>query len=392
MLTVKQVDSAKIKEKPYRLSDSNGLYLYVPLSGKKVWQLRYQFEGKEKIHTVGKYPEVSLAEARNKVFELKKELAGGSDISKKKKLVSKRQDTFADIFKEWYEFKTGFWSESYSKEIKAMFDNDILPAIGHRTMEEIEPMVLLKVIRLFEERGAMERASKARRRCGEVFRYAIVTGRAKYNPAPDLADAMTGYRKEHYPFLTIDQIPSFNQALSAYSGSVISKAATQILQYTALRTKEMRSMLWTNVDFDNRIITIDPSIMKGRRIHIVPMSEQVCKLLKNLKPMTSSISDFVFPGRNDKRKSISENAVLLVIRRIGYDGIASGHGFRHQFSTILNEYKFDHDVIEKQLAHVDSNNIRGVYNHAQYLDSRREMMQWFADYIDKISGITHSHI
>ncbi|MDX7999577.1 DUF4102 domain-containing protein [Xenorhabdus sp. Reich] len=386
MLTVKQVDSAKPKEKPYRLSDSNGLYLYVPLSGKKVWQLRYQFGGKEKIHTVGKYPEISLAEARGKVFELKKELANGIDLSKKNILTDKPKDTFSFIYHEWYQFKRGVWSERYAKELQSMFQNDILPNIGHMTMEEIEPLILLKVIRQFEERGAMERACKARRRCGEVFRYAIVTGRAKYNPAPDLADAMTGYKKKHYPFLTVDQIPSFNQALSSYSGSIISKIATQILQYTALRTKELRSMVWSNVDFNNKLITIAPEIMKNRKLHVVPMSNQVVELLTVLKPITSTISDFVFAGRNDKKKPICENAVLLVIRQIGYDGIASGHGFRHQFSTILNEYGFSHDLIERQLAHVDRNSIRGIYNHAQYLDKRREMMQWFADYIDRISG------
>ncbi|MBI6548703.1 integrase arm-type DNA-binding domain-containing protein [Xenorhabdus sp. VLS] len=290
MLTVKQVDSAKPKEKPYRLSDSNGLYLYIPLSGKKVWQLRYQFDGKEKIHTVGKYPEISLAEARGKVFELKKELANGIDPSKKNIFTDKPKDTFSFIYHEWYQFKHGVWSERYAKELQSMFQNDILPNIGHMTMEEIEPLILLKVIRQFEERGAMERACKARRRCGEVFRYAIVTGRAKYNPAPDLADAMTGYKKKHYPFLTVDQIPSFNQALSSYSGSIISKIATQILQYTALRTKELRSMVWSNVDFNNKLITIAPEIMKNRKLHVVPMSNQVVELLTVLKPIPTYAS------------------------------------------------------------------------------------------------------
>ncbi|PHM54901.1 integrase [Xenorhabdus hominickii] len=214
-------------------------------------------------------------------------------------------------------------------------------------MEEIETLVLLKVIRQFEERGAMEQASKARRRCGEVFRYAIVTERAKYNPAPDLVDAMTGYKKKNYPFLTVDQISSFNQALSSYSGSVISKIATQVLQYTALRTKELRSMQWNDVDFDNKLINIEPEIMKNRKPHVIPMSNQVIELLKTLHPITSSISNFVFAGRNDKKKPICENAVLQVIRQIGYDGIASGHGFRHQFSTILNEHGFSHDLIER---------------------------------------------
>lgn len=380
MLTIKQIEAAKPKEKPYRLLDSNGLYLYVPASGKKVWQLRYQFDGKEKVLTVGKYPITSLAEARDKAFEAKKQIAAGDDPSQSKKREVK-EDNFESIFREWYDHKRQVWSEGYADELLRMFEIDILPDLGKFAMDEIEPMTLLKVLRKFEERGAMERANKARRRCGEVFRYAVVTGRAKYNPAPDLADAMKGYRKKNYPFLPADQIPAFNKALSGFSGSVVSKVATQVLQYTAMRTKELRSMQWANVDFENRMITIDAEVMKSRKTHLVPMSQQVYDLLQFLKPITS-ISSFVFMGRNDKKKSLSENAVLLVIRQIGYEGLASGHGFRHQFSTILNEHGWPHDAIERQLAHVDRNNIRGIYNHAQYIEKRREMMQWWADYID----------
>ncbi|MBD2779923.1 tyrosine-type recombinase/integrase [Xenorhabdus szentirmaii] len=389
MLTIKQIESAKLKDKAYRLADGGGLFIFISKTGSKIWRFRYRKDGKEQTHVIGAYPEVSLVTARLKHAEAKSILANGGDLVTvtPRQENNNLQDTFSVIYKEWYEFKKAVWSDKYSKELKSMFRNDILPIIGHMTMEEIEPLILLKVIRYFEERGAMERASKARRRCGEVFRYAIVTGRAKYNPAPDLADAMTGYKKKHYPFLTIDQIPAFNQALASYAGSVISKTATQILQYTALRTKELRSLVWSNIDFDNRLITIAPEIMKNRKLHVVPMSAQVVELLKVLYPITSHISDFVFAGRNDRKKPISENAVLLVIRQIGYDGIASGHGFRHQFSTILNEHGFSHDLIERQLAHVDRNSIRGIYNHAQYLDKRREMMQWFANYIDRISGI-----
>ena len=381
MLTVKQIDAAKPKDKPYRISDGNGLYVYIPASGKKVWQLRYQFEGKEKIHTVGKYPEIGPAEARNIAFEVKRDLAIGLNPAAKKKQQEKVPDTFGSIYEEWYKHKRQVWSEGYAVELQRMFEADILPYIGKMTMDDIEPMTLLKVLRRVEERGAMERANKARRRCGEVFRYAVVTGRAKYNPAPDLADAMKGYRKKNFPFLPAEQIPAFNRALAGYSGSIVSKIATQVLQYTAMRTKELRSMQWANVDFENRVITIDAEVMKNRKQHLVPMSRQVYDLLRQLQPITS-ISDFVFAGRNDKKKSISENAVLLVIRQIGYEGLASGHGFRHQFSTILNEHGWPHDAIERQLAHVDRNNIRGIYNHAQYLEKRKEMMQWWADYID----------
>lgn len=382
MLTIKQIDAAKPKDKPYRLLDSNGLYLYVPVTGKKVWQLRYKLDGKEKVLTVGKYPLMSLQEARDKAWLAKKDVSVGVDPVKAKKL-SVKDNSFGSIYQEWYEHKKQVWSEVYSTELSRMFKDDILPLIGGMQIHEIEPMQILEVIRRFEERGAMERANKARRRCGEVFRYAIVTGRAKYNPAPDLADAMKGYRKKNYPFLPADQIPAFNKALSGFSGSIVSRIATQVLQYTALRTKELRSMQWSNVDFETRTITIGEEVMKGRRAHLVPMSDQVISLLEVLRPVTQPISRFVFAGRNDKTKPISENAVLLVIRQIGYEGLASGHGFRHQFSTIMNEHEWPADAIEKQLAHANGGSIRGIYNHAQYMEKRREMMQWWADWIDE---------
>lgn len=382
MLTIKQIDAAKPKDKPYRLLDSNGLYLYVPVTGKKVWQLRYKLDGKEKVLTVGKYPLMSLQEARDKAWLAKKDVSVGVDPVKAKRL-SVKDNSFSSIYQEWYEHKKQVWSEVYSTELSRMFQDDILPLIGGMEINEIEPMQILEVIRRFEDRGAMERANKARRRCGEVFRYAIVTGRAKYNPAPDLADAMKGYRKKNYPFLPADQIPAFNKALAGFSGSIVSRIATQVLQYTVLRTKELRSMQWSNVDFETRTITIAEEVMKGRRPHLVPMSDQVISLLEALKPVTQPISRFVFAGRNDKTKPISENAVLLVIRQIGYEGLASGHGFRHQFSTIMNEHEWPADAIEKQLAHANSGSIRGIYNHAQYMDKRREMMQWWADWLDE---------
>ncbi|EHL7934612.1 tyrosine-type recombinase/integrase [Escherichia coli] len=382
MLTIKQIDAAKPKDKPYRLLDGNGLYLYIPASGKKVWQLRYKIEGKEKVLTVGKYPLMSLQEARDKAWLAKKDISVGVDPVKAKKL-SVKNNSFGAIYHEWYEHKKQVWSVGYANELAKMFKDDVLPLIGALGIHEIEPMQILEVIRRFEERGAMERANKARRRCGEVFRYAIVTGRAKYNPAPDLADAMKGYRKKNYPFLPADQIPAFTKALSSFSGSIISLTATKVLRYTALRTKELRSMQWRNVDFENRLITIDESVMKGRRTHIVPMSEQVISLLESIRQITEPESEFVFAGRVDKKKPISENTVLQVIKRVGYEGLESGHGFRHEFSTIMNENEWPADAIEAQLAHANGGSVRGIYNHAQYLEKRREMMQFWADWLDE---------
>ncbi|WP_105602585.1 tyrosine-type recombinase/integrase [Cronobacter sakazakii] len=386
MLTVKQIDAAKPADKPYRLADAGGLFLFVPPSGKKVWRLRYRFEGKEKTLVIGPYPEISLTEARAKQSEAKIKLLSGIDPAEQKQAIKKKEkeadaDSFGDIFREWHAHKSKVWSKGYADEMMSMFNDDILPIIGHLRMEDVEPMVLLKVIRLFEDRGAMERADKARRRCGEVFSYAIITGRAKFNPSRDLAGAMRGYRKKNYPFLPMHRIHEFQRALNGYGGWVVSKIATQILHYTAMRTVELRSLVWAGIDFENRLISVDPEVMKGRKRHVVPMSEQVTELFQFLQKITGQY-ELCFPGRSDRKKPISENAVLGVIRNIGYEGQTSGHGFRHQFSTVLNEKHWNHDAIEMQLAHV-SGGTRSVYNHAAYLDTRREMMQWWADWLDE---------
>ncbi|WP_105608929.1 tyrosine-type recombinase/integrase [Cronobacter sakazakii] len=386
MLTVKQIDAAKPADKPYRLADAGGLFLFVPPSGKKVWRLRYRFEGKEKTLVIGPYPEISLTEARAKQSEAKIKLLSGIDPAEQKQAIKKKEkeagaDSFGDIFREWHAHKSKVWSKGYADEMMSMFKDDILPIIGHLRMEDVDPMVLLKVIRLFEDRGAMERADKARRRCGEVFSYAIITGRAKFNPSRDLAGAMRGYRKKNYPFLPMHRIHEFQRALNGYGGWVVSKIATQILHYTAMRTVELRSLVWAGIDFENRLISVDPEVMKGRKLHVVPMSEQVTELFQFLQKITGQY-ELCFPGRSDRKKPISENAVLGVIRNIGYEGQTSGHGFRHQFSTVLNEKHWNHDAIEMQLAHV-SGGTRSVYNHAAYLDTRREMMQWWADWLDE---------
>ncbi|VTP12714.1 putative prophage CPS-53 integrase [Phytobacter ursingii] len=386
MLTVKQIDAAKPADKSYRLADSGGLFLFVPPSGKKVWRMRYRFEGKEKTLVIGPYPEISLTEARAKQADAKMRLLSGIDPAEQKQAIKKKEkadaaDSFGDIFREWHAHKSKVWSKGYADEMMSMFADDILPVIGHLRMEDVEPMVLLRVIRLFEDRGAMERADKARRRCGEVFSYAIITGRAKYNPARDLVGAMKGYRKQNYPFLPMHRIHEFQRALNGYGGWVISKIATQILHYTAMRTVELRSLVWSGIDYENRLISVDPEVMKGRKLHVVPMADQVIELFRFLQQITGQY-DLCFPGRSDRKKPISENAVLGVIRSLGYEGQTSGHGFRHQFSTVLNEKHWNKDAIEMQLAHV-SGGTRSVYNHAAYLDTRKEMMQFWADYLDE---------
>lgn len=388
-LTARQVDTAKPKEKPYKLSDGGGLYLEVATSGSRYWRLKYRYAGKEKRLAFGVYPEVSLAEARDKREAAKKVLAAGNDpgeVKKAEKIAQKLgfENTFEAIAREWHQVRADRWSLRYREEIIDTFEKDVFPYIGKRPIAEIKPMELLETLRRMEKRGALEKMRKVRQRCSEVFRHAIVTGRAEYNPAPDLATALATPKKTHFPFLTAEELPHFLKDLAGYTGSIITKTATQIIMLTAVRTQELRFARWEDINFEKRLWEIPAEVMKMKRPHIVPMSDQVMALFESLKPITG-LYPLVFIGRNDRTKPISKESINQVIELLGYKGRLTGHGFRHTMSTILHEEGFNSAWIETQLAHVDKNAIRGAYNHAQYLEGRQQMMQWYSDYIDSLS-------
>lgn len=389
-LTDIKVKSAKPTEKAYKLTDGGGMYLLVKPNGSKYWRLKYRFVGKEKMLSIGVYPDVSLADARQKRDEARKILAAGGDpseVKKADKLAQKlsTENTFEAIAREWHKQKADRWSLRYRDEIIDTFEKDIFPYLGQRPIAEIKPMELLETLRRLEKRGALEKMRKVRQRCGEVFRYAIVTGRAEYNPAPDLATALATPKKTHFPFLTAEELPYFIRDLAGYTGSVITKTATQIIMQTGVRTQELRFARWEDIDFEKRLWEIPPEVMKMKRPHIVPLSEQVVELFQSLKPITG-MYPLVFIGRNDRTKPISKESINQVIELLGYKGRLTGHGFRHTMSTILHEQGFNSAWIETQLAHVDKNAIRGTYNHAHYLEGRREMMQWYGDYIESMSN------
>ncbi len=273
------------------------------------------------------------------------------------------------------------WSEGYASDIIEAFNKDIFPYIGQQPVNEIKPLVLLNVLRRIESRGATEKAKKVRQRCSEVFRYAIVTGRAEYNPAADLTSAMSGHESKHYPFLTVEELPDFFKALAGYTGSPLVVLAARLLILTGVRTGELRGAFWSEFDLEKAVWEIPAERMKMKRPHLVPLSTQALEIVQQLKVMSGQYP-LVFPGRNDPRKTMSEASINQVFKRIGYTGRVTGHGFRHTMSTILHEEGFNTAWIETQLAHVDKNAIRGTYNHALYLEGRREMMQWYADYIN----------
>ncbi|EEZ1465446.1 tyrosine-type recombinase/integrase [Escherichia coli] len=391
-LNARQVDAAKPREKAYKLADGAGLYLEVVPSGSRYWRMKYRFNGKEKRMAFGVYPAVSLAQARALRDEAKKKLAEGIDPSfakKEEKLVRDVQlnNTFQAVALEWHGTKVSRWSEGYASDIIEAFNKDIFPYIGQLPVNGIKPLVLLNVLRRMENRGATEKAKKVRQRCSEVFRYAIVTGRAEYNPAADLTSAMSGHESKHYPFLTVEELPDFFKALTGYTGSPFVVLAARLLILTGVRTGELRGAFWSEFDLEKAVWEIPAERMKMKRPHLVPLSTQALEIVQQLKVMSGQYP-LVFPGRNDPRKTMSEASINQVFKRIGYTGKVTGHGFRHTMSTILHEEGFNTAWIETQLAHVDKNAIRGTYNHAQYMEGRREMMQWYGDYLNILEFTT----
>lgn len=384
-LTDIQIRRAKPQEKPYTLSDGLGLALLINPDGSKGWRFRYRFNGKAKLMSFGSYSLVSLAEAREKRDVARKQVANGVDPVEERKAqkLAKQlsaENSFEAISREWHTNKADRWTVAYREEIIKTFEQDVFPFIGNRPISEIKPLELLEVLRRIEKRGALEKTRKVRQRCGEVFRYAIITGRAEYNPAPDLSIALAVPKQKNHPFLSAEELPHFVRDLEAYTGSIITKNATKVVMLTGVRTQEMRFATWDEVDLEKGIWEIPAERMKMRRPHVVPLSTQVIALFEQLKSITGHYP-YIFIGRNNRRKPISKESVSQVIELLGYKGRATGHGFRHTMSTFLHEKGFDSIWIEMQLAHVDKNSIRGTYNHALYLEKRTEMMQYYADFI-----------
>ncbi|EQB7290274.1 tyrosine-type recombinase/integrase [Escherichia albertii] len=382
-LTDIQIKRAKPQDKPYTLNDGQGLSLLINPDGSKGWRFRFRFAGKARLMSFGSYDIVSLAEAREKREVARRQVANGIDPvqeRKAQKLAQKlsTENSFEAVSREWHAAKADRWTVAYREEIIKTFEQDVFPFIGKRPIAEIKPLELLEVLKRIEKRGALEKTRKVRQRCGEVFRYAIITGRAEYNPAPDLAIALAVPKQKHHPYLSEEELPHFVRDLETYTGSIITKNATKIVMLTGVRTQEMRFATWEEINLEKGIWEIPAERMKMRRPHIVPLSTQVIEIFQQLKPITEHYP-YIFIGRNNRTKPISKESVSQVIELLGYKGRATGHGFRHTMSTILHEHGFNSAWIELQLAHADKNNIRGTYNHALYIDKRRDMLQWYAD-------------
>ena len=374
-----------------KLSDGNGLNLLIHPNGSKYWAYRYRYLGKEKSLSLGVYPEVTLAEARVKASEARKLLSGGQDPSEARKTLKRQaivsaENSFEVVAREWIAAKSPAWTPRYASFMEKRLENDLFPKLGGRPITGITAPELLSVLRVIENRGASELANRALQFCGQIFMYGIATGRAERNPANDIKGALKTHVKKHFAHLKAVELPEFLAKLKAYDGHPQTKLAVKLLVLTFVRTTELRGATWNEIDLDKAEWHITAERMKMRRSHIGPLSRQAVAAFKDLQRLNGHWK-YVFPNQHKPIKHMSENAVLYALYRMGYHDRTTGHGFRHTASTILNESGlFTGDAVERQLAHVQGNKVRGAYNHAEYLPERRKMMQWWADYLDEIAA------
>jgi integrase len=387
-----KVRNAKPKTKPYKITDGEGLFLLVAPSGSKYWRLKYHFAGKEKLLALGVYPAVSLGVARERRTQARKTLAAGADPGEVKKearrvAVLKTSNAFEVVAREWHEQRKHEWKEKTAKRKMIRLEKHLLPKLGNRPIADITAPEILAVLRPVENNGKLDTAQRIMQMCGQIFMYAIATGRAERNPVPDLRGALKTPVTKHHAHLKAADLPEFLRKLEAYDGATQTKLALRLLLLTYVRTNELRGAEWKEIDFDKAEWRIPAERMKMKELHIVPLSRQAIAVLRELQKHTGN-RQFLFPNQHNPVSFMSENTMLYALYRMGYHSRTTGHGFRSTASTILNEHGFAPDVIERQLAHCERNKVRAAYNHAQYLPERKKMMQWWADYLD---GLAHKN-
>lgn len=392
LLTDAQCKNATSEGKAIRkLPDGDGLYLWVYLDGRKYWRLRYWQGGKEKSLSLGVYPSVGLKEARSKRENERSLLNANLDPSAERKVANLKrklsvENSFEAVAREWYGKQVHTWVAHHAQDVLRRLESNLFPVIGRRPIAEIEAPELLAAVQKIENRGAFDLSHRVLQVSGQVFRYGIATGRCSRDIARDLRGALTPHKKQHQAAVRPQELPDLLRAIATYDevGDKQTRLALQLLAQTFVRTNELIGAEWVEFDLDNALWIIPAGRMKMKTEHIVPLSIQALKILEQLKEL-SDPSRYVFPGRNPS-KPISNNTMLFALYRLGYKGKMTGHGFRAVASTILNETGFNPDVIERQLAHCERNEVRGAYNRAEYLKERSVMMQHWADYLDSIEA------
>jgi len=386
-LTDTEVRNIKPRERPFKLADEKGLFLLVNPTGSKYWRFKYRFAGKEKLLSIGVYPDISLKEARNKRDSARKLLANDMDpgLAKqvsKRALKSATENTFEAIAHEWIVKFASKWTPDHRERILRGLEKDIFPWLGGRPISEITASEILTTLQRIESRGAHETAHRAQQKCGQIFRYAIATGRTQRDPSADLRGALAPVKKEHLASITDpSKISELLRAINQYEGFFATKCALRLAPLFFVRPGELRHAEWSEFNFETCEWRIPAEKMKMREMHIVPLSTQAISILRELQPYTGD-GKYLFPSIRSSKRPMSENTITGALRRLGYTKEEmTGHGFRSMASTLLNEQGWNRDAIERQLAHGERNKIRAAYNYAQYLPERREMMQAWADYL-----------
>lgn len=391
MLTDKACKNAKPKNKPYKLSDAQGLYLEVMPSGSKYWRVRYRHLGKDKRIAMGVYPEVSLEEARAKRNDARKLRASGKDPAEarkeqKRQLKLNQSNTFESLAREWHEHFRPKWSARHAQTVLKRMERDLFPIIGSAPITEITTPYLLEVIRKVEARGAHELARRIVQTCNQVFIYTAITGRAEHNPAANLKGVLKPYKKGHYAAFDSRDLPAFLAKLQRNEARLFeqTRLAMEMLLLTFVRTSELIKAKWSEFNISDSMWIIPGERMKMGKDHMVPLSTRVIDILSELQKFSGHL-EHVFPSQTAPLKHMSNNTILMALKRMGYKGVMTGHGFRSlAMSTIKEKLGYRHEVIDRQLAHAHKNDIDKAYDRAQFLDDRIKMMQDWADYVEKI--------
>jgi integrase len=391
-LTDLAIRKAKPTDKPIRISDEKGLYLEVSPSGGKLWRLKYRFDGKEKRLALGIYPDVSLADARQRRDDARKILANSADPGEVRKAqkaakLERAISNFEIVAREWFEARKPTWALSHSGRLLKRLENDVFPWVGNRPIGEITPPEILSVVRRIEKRGTLDTAHRVLQDFGQVFRYAVATGRAERDPTGDLRGALPPVTGGHFASITEPaSVGELLRAIDGFKGTFIVQSALKLAPMLFVRPGELRQARWA--DFDLTKAEWGYLVTKTKTQHIVPLSKQAVTILRELKILTGK-SEFVFPGARSNGRAMSDAAINAALRRMEYDTRTeiTGHGFRAMARTILHEVLgFAPEVIEHQLAHKVPDTLGAAYNRTKFLPDRKAMMQKWADYLDKLKA------
>lgn len=384
---IKDVKHSGVGKAPVKLSDGNGLQLHVFANGRKTWIYSYRYKGKQKNITLGKYPQVTAIVARSNAANLKKQLEENPDqdpsigSTKNKKVELDNSRLFRSVAEKWFMSKKDYHADTtYNRNLGAI-KNHIFPILGDKSIDDIIQDEIFNIATKMQANGTIEMAKRVVRLVGQIYQFARIKLKlTKNNPTIGLIEDLDTHKVKHMPRISILELPKLIKDVQSYQGDFTSISAIKLMMLCFVRTGELRGMEWKEIDWENKLWRIPAERMKGRKPHLVPLSEEALKILNNLK-LINSQNKFVFYSARSKDKTISNNTILAALKRMGYSGKMTGHGFRGLASTFLHEQGYLSDAIERQLAHVKKDRVSLAYDHSVHLEKRREMMKFWSDYL-----------